>query len=163
MGTLGSFDVWHPDSTVSFEADLSRNNMISFNGTFDKSIQSGLNVHSLLLYDNKLGQELGERGLDIFRTFKNLTKLDLTSNEIKMLPQSTFENQHAMEYLNLSKNALSVARLQISQMHNLLLLDLSDNLISQLDQQFQDDIETLKTPITKLYCQSDEKSNPMLM
>ena len=72
MGTLGSFDVWHPDSTVSFEADLSGNNMISFNGAFDKSIQSGLNVHSLLLYDNKLGQELGEKRAGYLSDFQKL-------------------------------------------------------------------------------------------
>ena len=144
VGTLERFEVSHPDPTVLFEADLSRNNMESFNGAFDQSIQNGLNVHSLLLHENKLGHELGERGLHVFRNFTNLTILDLASNEIKMLPHFTFQNQHAMEYLNLSKNALLVTRLHISQMHNIKLLDLSDNLISQFDQQFQDDIDSLK-------------------
>ena len=144
MEYLITFNVNYPNPAILFEADLSSNNMVSFGHSFDNSILSGLRVNSLLLHRNKLGRRLDEQGERIFRYFTNLTKLDLTLNEIKNLPHSIFINQRELKYLNLSKNALVFVRFQISHMRNILILDLSDNLISQLDQQLRDDIDLLK-------------------
>ena len=86
-------------------------------------------------------EEEGER---VFGKFGNLTKLDLTLNEIKQLQPSTFIHQYELQYLNLSKNSLINVRFEISHMKNILSIDLSDNLISQFDQKLQNDIDCLK-------------------
>ena len=95
--------VRYPEPRVLFEADLSSNKMVSFRGSFNESIRNGLNVHSLLLNENKLGQQLEDEGERVFREFGNLTKLDLTLNEIKNLPPSTFIYLNRLQYLNISQ------------------------------------------------------------
>ena len=133
-----------PDFNVLFEADFSSNNMVSFNGSLYQSIHKSLLVKSLLLQRNKLGQVLDKYGEQIFKHFRNLTKLDLSSNDIKNLPHSTFENQHELEFLNLSKNSIISVKFKISHLKNIKILDLSENLISQFDQQLQIDIDSLR-------------------
>ena len=143
---LEAFEVWAINFSTPLEADFSRNNMISFEGAFDDAILNcNLIVESLFLADNQLGKQLGERGDQIFKHFRDLTKLDLTSNDIKSLPPSTFENLHKLEYLNLSKNALLLVIFKISHMRNLKLLDLSENLISKFNVELQNDIDGVKS------------------
>ena len=146
MDTLTIFVVLglDPDFNVLFEADFSSNNMVSFNGSLYQSIHKSLLVKSLLLQRNKLGQVLDKYGEQIFKNFRNLTKLDLSSNDIKNLPHSTFENQHELEFLNLSKNSIISVKFKISHLKNIKILDLSENLISQFDQQLQVDIDSLR-------------------
>ena len=57
--------------------------MVSFIGSFDTSLQNGLNVHSLVIHDNKLGQQLEEEGERVFRYFVNLRKLDFDTQRNK--------------------------------------------------------------------------------
>ena len=144
MRMLIEFVVRYPNPEVSFGADLSSNKLVSLRGSFDTSIQNGLNVHRLFVHDNKLGQQLEDEGERVFRKFGNLTKLDLTLNEIKQLQPSTFIHQYELQYLNLSKNSLIYVRFEISHMKNISYIDLSDNLISQFDQKLQNDIDCLK-------------------
>ena len=127
--------------------NLSNNNMISFAGSFDFTIvYDGLQVNSLLLSGNKLGEQLaGEKGDHVFQYFKDLVKLDLSSNDIKTLPFTIFENTTGLEYLNLSKNALLVITFKISHMKHLKLLDLSENLLTQFGSKDQYDIDLLKS------------------
>ena len=132
--------------STPLEADFSRNNMISFEGSFDDAIRNkNLIVESLDLSDNQLGKQLGEPGNKIFRIFTNLTKLDLTSNDIKTLQYSTFESLHKLEYLNLSKNSLLLIEFKILHMKTLKLLDLSENIVSQFDVTLQNDIDEVKS------------------
>ena len=144
MSRITDFVVRYPDPKVSFEVDLSSNKLVSISGSFDESIRNGLTMHSLVIHDNKLGQQLDEEGERVFRNFGNLTKLDLTRNEIKNLPSSIFIHQYVLEHLNLSKNSLMFVKFQISHMKNIQSIDLSDNLISQFDQTLLDDIDFLK-------------------
>ena len=142
---LSEFNMVSPDLNVRFVADLSQNNMISFAGSFNKTIMvHGLCVSGLLLYDNKLGDELGNSGEYVFKYLKNLVTLDLSSNGIKHLPYSTFKNQNNLRYLNLSKNSLPLMNFQISHMTNIQKIDISNNLLSQFNQQIRDDLDTLK-------------------
>ena len=137
---------WVKNCSTPLEADFSRNNMISFEGSFDDAIlNKSLIVESLILSDNQLGKQMGERGDKIFKIFRNLTKLDLTSNNILTLPPSTFENLSKLEYLNLSKNSLLNIEFKISHMKKLELLDLSENLLSQLNAELQNDIDEVKS------------------
>ena len=133
------------NSSIPLEADFSRNRIISFDGFFDEAIlEYNLIVISFILSENQLGNQLGERGDQIFKLFRDLTKLDLASNDIKQLPYSTFENLSKLEYLNLSKNSLLLIDFKISHMKNLKLLDLSDNLVSQFDVKLQNDLDEVK-------------------
>ena len=114
VNTLSIFVVLglDPDFNVSFEADFSSNNMVSFKGSLYKSKHNRLFVNSLLLQRNRLGQDLDRNGETIFKHFENVTRLDLSSNDIKNLPHSTFENQRELKYLNLSKNSIIFVNLQ---------------------------------------------------
>ena len=143
---LTGFDVWDPNPTVSFTADFSRNDMLSFADSFNYSIRtSRLRISSLVLHENLLGEELGANGDKIFKAFKDLKTLDLASNQIKSLPYSTFENQHELEFLDLSKNSLSQMNFKISQMTKIRTIDVSENLLSQFDKSFQDVVDLLKS------------------
>ena len=143
---LGSVEHGMYSSELPLEADFSHNNMISFAGAFDDAIKySSLKVTTLVFSDNKLGRELSEdEGGRILQHLADLTKLDFSSNEIKSFPQSIFKGLARLQYLNLNKNSLLFIRFQISHMMNLQFLDLSDNLLSQLDTQFQSELETVK-------------------
>ena len=128
---------------VSF--DFSSNNMISFAGAFYRAItEDGLRVHSLLLSGNELGGELrdGDRN-HVLKYFTHLTKLDLSSNKIKTLPRSIFANLSELIYLNLSMNSLHFIHFRVSQIKNLQNLDLSENVIFQIDDEFQRELDLL--------------------
>ena len=54
------------------EADLSRNNMILFEGSFDEAIlENNLTVTSLILSENQLGEQLDKRGDQIFKYLRD--------------------------------------------------------------------------------------------
>ena len=136
------------DSSIPFEADFSQNNMISFNGSFDNSIKNGLKVVNLSMSGNRLGRELATNGDEVFAYFRDLNKLDLSTNDITTLPDSIFGNNACLTRINLARNLLSVISLRISHMRNLQILDLSHNLLSQLDTRFQNEIESIKSHST---------------
>ena len=132
-------------SEIPFEADFSHNNMISFAGAFDYvTVEYGLKVITLLFSDNKLGRELSENEGSLFDHLADLIKLDFSSNEIKTLLQSIFKNLARLQYLNLGKNSLLLIGFRISHMKKLQFLDLSDNLLSQLDTQFRSELDSVK-------------------
>ena len=133
-----------PFFNVHFNADFSSNNMVSFNGSSDKSRHNRFLVRGLLLQRNTLGKHLGENGEEVFKHFKHLKKLDLSSNDIKHLPYSTFENQQRLKFLNLSKNSIISVTFKIFHFKNIQIIDLSDNLISQFNQKLQADMDSLK-------------------
>ena len=130
---------------VSF--DFSNNNMISFTGAFDQAItEEGLRVDSLLLSGNKLGLDLQNDDNNlVFKYFTELTRLDLSSNDIKTLPQSIFANLSGLKYLNLSMNSLLIVNFRVSHMTNLQNLDVSENLISQLDDEVQMELNSVSS------------------
>ena len=106
VNNLSEFEFYSPDTTARFVADFAHNNMISFTGSFNKSILfNGLCVSGLILYDNRLGDELSHNGEYVFKYLKDLLTLDLSSNGIKHLPHSTFKNQNN---LRLNQKNLSV-------------------------------------------------------
>ena len=120
--------------------------MLSFTGAFNHTLMfSKLRVGSLILYENRLGEELGANGDHTFKDLKDIKTLDLASNQIKTLPYSTLGNQHELEFLNLSKNSLSQINFKISHMTKIRTIDVSENLLSQFDKSFQDIIDSLKS------------------
>ena len=132
-------------ANASAKIDLSRNNMVSFAGSFDFIIQhDGFRLLGLCLSENRLGEELDRKGDQVFEYLTDLKRLDLSDNVLKNLPQSIFRNQFSLEYLILSKNSLMFIPFDITHMKNLQLLDLSENLLSQIGKEFQSKIESLK-------------------
>ena len=105
--------LFDPDLTILFEADFSNNKLESFPGL---SHNPGFNVNSLILHDNKLGEQTEKDWIRSLNRLENFTQLDLTSNEIKQLPHAIFKNQQNMKYLNLSKSSFSFVTFQIFQM-----------------------------------------------
>ena len=141
---LKNISVTKYTTSVALEADFSRNNMISFAGSFDYATQKyGLKVVGLFLSENRLGGELGKEETQVFKYLKDLEKLDLSSNDIKTLPPPIFNNLDKLKYLHLNKNSLSLVLFKIARMRNLLFLDLSDNVLSQFDENLQSDIDSL--------------------
>ena len=133
------------NSSAPFEIDFSHNNMVSFAGSFDNAIvDRGLKVVSLHLSDNKLANELEDKTKQVFKYFDELTELDLSSNAIKTLPRSIFNNLRQLVRLNLSRNSLLSVSFEFSHMKHLQSLDLSENLLSQFDLQHQQDLDSLK-------------------
>ena len=130
---------------TSVKIDLSRNNMVSFAGSFDFIIQNyGFRLIGLCLSENRLGEELDKKGDQVFKYLTDLKRLDLSDNVLKNLPQLIFRNQFSLEYLILSKNSLMLLTFNISHLKNLLFLDLSENLLSQFGIAFQSEMESLK-------------------
>ena len=141
---LKNVTVFGNTTSASFKIDLSRNSMVSFARSFDHIINNkGFRVVSLLLSENRLGEELGENGQRVFKYFKDVRELDLSLNNIKTLPDLIFKNNAGLEYLYFNKNSLSLINFQISHMRNLQSLDLSENMLSRIDIQFQSQIETI--------------------
>jgi toll-like receptor 2 len=138
---LKTFTVQENNPCTLLEADFSRNNMISFE---EAILTNNLLMENLNLSNNQLGKQMDERGDRVFTNFWNLTNLDLTLNGIKRLPYSIFENLYKLECLNLSKNSLILIDFKMSHLRNLILLDVSENLVSQFNTQLQNDIDEVK-------------------
>ena len=128
------------------KVDFSLNNMVSFAGAFDDAlVRSNVTISNLLLSENQLGAELGDEGILVFANFKDLYELDLSSNNIKTLPQSIFENLDKLEFLHLKRNSLLTIEFRFSHMRSLQLLDLSENLLSRFNSKLQSDIDAVKS------------------
>ena len=143
---LSVFDISQPNASIPFEADFSCNNMKSFTGAFNHtSMVSKLRVGSLILHENWLGEELGRKWRRNFQRFERSENFGFSFESNKNLAYSTLENQHELEFLDLSKNSLSQINFKISHMTKIRTIDVSENLLSQFDKTFQDIIDSLKS------------------
>ena len=115
-----------------------------YSDAFSESLENGLRVGGLLLTKNKLGEQLGRSDEQIFKLLRHLRVLDLSFNEIKNLPNTAFKNNKSLKILNLSPNSLLTLEFQFSHMTNLQILDLLNNLISQINSDLQTSYNDLK-------------------
>ena len=101
---------------------------------FGYSVSKGLDVGKLNLAGNSLWEQLGQdtEG-DTFADYGNLTELNLAYNQIKTLPKKIFKNIPRLRVLNLSGNSLQLIEFDQSHFNRLEMLDLSSNLLIQLD------------------------------
>ena len=131
-----------PNNSVLLNVDFSRNKLIKLNpDLFIDSIQDGLRIGGLILSENSF---TGELASETFNYYEQMQHLDLSMNRIDSLPFDVFKNQTRLEVLNLSSNVLTSVTFDFFHMHNLQMLDLSNNPILRIGTNVQAKLEELK-------------------
>ena len=102
------------------------------------------NLETLTLSYNLLGSVLATdtNGL-IFKPLKQLKNLDLSDNNIAVLPKDLFKYTRNVAVLNLSHNHLAEFSLEIDHMKKLAKLDLQSNRINTISVKVLDKIKTV--------------------
>ncbi|XP_060075268.1 toll-like receptor 4 [Ylistrum balloti] len=102
-------------------------------------------LETLLIQNNLLGLVLYEDvNGNIFKTLQSLKIINLSRNHIYTLPALLFRNQHELQILNLSNNALNELSLDISHMKHLQYIDLTHNQLRRINRDQRDQIDSLK-------------------
>ena len=111
-----------------------------------KILELGLVLKTLNLADNNLvSKHDGTLSKSMFEQYIHLEELDLSSNEIKLIPHEVFVRQTRLKILILRRNYLTLFKLDFSLMINLTILDLSENLLTQLNEATRSDLDALKS------------------
>lgn len=101
-----------------------RNNLIS--STYD------------VILDPFVQYVVGRLGVPIFRNLINMKTLNLTDNQLRMLPVGVFEGLHSLERLYLSRNQLGVLPVGIfNGLQNLKQLNLTRNYLNVTEEEFR--------------------------
>ena len=136
--------------------DLSDNGCHNVGPDFFKYMTNATGV--LYLSHNRLGEQfMNEPNCSIFQQLTLLTELHLAFNEIKTIPQLIFINQLELNVLNLSHNSLQFLDFHLDHMVKLTYLDLSANLIVQLDTHYTDLWNSVPNNLS-----IDLKGNPLI-
>ncbi|XP_056016544.1 toll-like receptor 4 [Ostrea edulis] len=91
---------------------------------------------------NYLGQDLGkDTEGQLFKNLESLEMLDLSFNKIASLPKLLLGNSKRVRFINISNNRLSDWKISMSGMSKLVLLDLSQNKLTTLDENARTNIE----------------------
>ncbi|XP_069114127.1 toll-like receptor 4 [Argopecten irradians] len=85
---------------------------------------------------------------ETFQYLRSLKKLDLSNNHILTLHHAVLKNQHRLEFLNLSNNALVEFGLNLGHMDNLKFLDLTFNQLKTIQPEQRDQIHRLRDNLT---------------
>ena len=137
--------------------DYSDNNCYHIGPDFFKYMNNVIGV--LYLNYNRLGEQfIEDKNITIFQNLTKLTELHLAFNIIKSIPQFTFINQVSLSVLNLSHNSLQFLDFDMDQMVNLSYLDVSANLLTQLDQHYTNNLNSIST---YRYFTINLKDNPL--
>ena len=126
---------------VSFGNIAAKNNIIE---TLDVSNnychralrpEDGQHLKHYNLSYNDLGQDLEQdtEG-EIFKSLTNLEMLDISFNTILSLPKLLLRNSKKLKYINASNNRLSDWSVDVTEMLNLSLLDLSENKLTTINE-----------------------------
>ena len=130
-----------PNPDVPIDIDFSLNRLVSLTFLNDSAVR-GLRIRKLFLSGNQLGKQMRE---DSFENHHELETLDLSSNEITEVTGDIFIHQTKMRILNLSRNFLHLVNFDLTHMKNLTMWDLSENLLTQLNEKTRDRLEIMKT------------------
>ncbi len=142
--------------------DYSGNSIGCINVNFFKHCDwSSLN--EVIAKENKLRQSMQKDCnhrpvyyLDFLKPVWNLTRLDLSHNMVdskSQLRQDSFSNQHKMQELYLSRMALTTWTVNISHMHQLRLLDISENRLTTLNKNSMHDMRHIEMVQKRKYGQ----------
>ena len=123
--------------------DLSRNQCYRLNPYFFTQTP---NLTTLLLSMNRLGDPLSNdtEGV-IFSKLDHLKTLDLSSNYLKHISEFAFKNNETLQVLNLSNNAFNTFLAILTFNRKLLILDLSNNLLTALSESTCNQLFEIKT------------------
>ena len=114
--------------------DFSVNSLVWLDPDF--GTHAGFFIEKLFLANNNLGSQLRNKTIaNPIHTLKKLTELDLSRNNIKTLQSDFFAHQLRMKRIDLSQNAMHFIGFKFTHMKNLTMLDLSGNLLDQLDRE----------------------------
>ena len=120
--------------------DLSNNRISSIS---PQTLINLTSLKSLKLSHNKLGTALRMVGVTLFDNLQNLTNLELTHNNISVVPVRSFRSLVHLDIVKISNNVIvQLGKNSFTFAPNLRKLDVSNNKISYIDQ------ETLRS-ITK--------------
>ncbi|XP_051958232.1 leucine-rich repeat-containing protein 20 isoform X1 [Xyrauchen texanus] len=129
--------------------DLSDCGLVSFpDGVFKMLRSCTENIHKISLANNQL-KSLSHK---FFRTFTQLTELDLQGNVLTTLPEAVGEMQHLIR-INLSKNRLSVFPDRLMDVSSLEDISVEGNQITELPMDKLSVMPALKS--------LDVRSNPL--
>ena len=130
-----------PNSDVPIDIDFSLNRLVSLTFLNDSAVK-GLRIRQLFLSGNLLGKQMKE---NVLENHHELELLDLSSNEITEVTGDIFIHQTKMKILNLRKNFLHLVNFDLTHMKNLTMWDLSENLLTQLNEKTRDRLNMMKT------------------
>ena len=131
----GPFMINRPRAKQQMTLDLGDNGITCFaKDVLSYSVSKGLDIGKLFLPGNDLGEQLAHdiEG-ETFFEYRNLSELNLARNQIKTLPSGVFIKVPHLKMLNLSGNSLQLIAFNYSHFDRLEVLDLSSNLLTQLD------------------------------
>ena len=92
-------------------------------------------LRKILIAGNRLNI-FSDRLQTLFIHCPELRVIDISSNNLTSLPEDIFKNNTLLKHINISRNSLSVFRLNLSNFNYLHVLDLSFNNFKHLDQAF---------------------------
>lgn len=94
------------------------------------------NLQTLLLNDNLLGKSTSiAYASKLFRNLTSLQKLDLASNSIEYLPKDIFLTLNELRQLRLKNNLFIKIDFTLTHLHNLQVLDISNNKIHTITEE----------------------------
>ena len=129
-----------PNPDVPIDIDFSQNRLVSLTFLNDSAVR-GLRIRKLFLSGNQLGEQMKENS---FEHHHDLETLDLSSNEITEVTGDIFIHQTKMKILKLRKNCLHLVNFDLTHMKNLTMWDLSENLLTQLNEKTRDRLNMMK-------------------
>ena len=141
----GPLMINRPRATEQATIDLSDNEIHCIAKDFlSYSVKRGFDVGRFILAGNNLWEQLAQdfEG-DTFADYRNLTELNLANNKIKSLPSGVFDKIPHLEILNLSGNSLQLIEFNYNHFDRLQILDLSNNLLTNFDQEKLTDLDKI--------------------
>ena len=130
-----------PNPNVPIDIDFKFNKLESLAFLNDIAFR-GLRIKNLYLADNLLGRQMKVGDFD---NYHHLETLVLTSNEIKELTGEIFIHQTKLKVLNLNYNCLWLINFEFTHMKDLIMLDLSENSLTQLNEKTRRRIDMMRT------------------
>lgn len=129
------------NATSMLYLDLSENLCSEVSKSFFRELTG---LETLLLDKNYLVYPLrNDQNGDIFRRLTNLQNISIANNQLDLLPNKIFHGLVNLKALNLSTNAINVVDFDIHHMHNLSILDFSNNFIRFFDEKFTSQIDLI--------------------
>ncbi|XP_052707492.1 toll-like receptor 4 [Crassostrea angulata] len=117
-----------PNNTI-ITCDIS-NNIFSHN-----PVNDGRHMKYLNISNNRFDKSfMTDTDGTIFATYTSLEVIDMSFNNIFSLPTMLLKNSHKLRYINASNNRLSNWMVDLTEMPNLISLDLSENKFTTLSE-----------------------------